>query len=253
MTATLRNRIRVIGLAVLLAAGLAALPSGIALRNVQAAESGESSQLMCVASPASDDGSLSDAKGEITIAKPKIWQSERVGALLDGLLRDIEGVSLADLTQLSPNAQNSAAVQFVQTALEIGAQFDQGAAVTNRANLRNAEAERQTQGQRLDIYRQQLDAAADYGRMVSERRVQLVTELFAANTIVNTLLPKHDAKTATEAEETDLVEAQTRVKTLSAELTDVNAKITAAGTPPASIPAPTVTNTLAVTAPSGLG
>ena len=83
MTATLRNRIRVIGLAVLLAAGLAALPSGIALQSVQAAESGESSQLMCVASPASDDGSLSDAKGEITIAKPKIWQSERVGALLE--------------------------------------------------------------------------------------------------------------------------------------------------------------------------
>src|SRR5881394_535025 len=34
-----------------------------------------------------------DAWGEISIAQPKIWQFERVNALLDGLLRDIEGVS----------------------------------------------------------------------------------------------------------------------------------------------------------------
>jgi hypothetical protein len=251
MTTIIRTRIRVIGLAIGMAAGLATLQGAMAPQTVPRPASEESPELAC--GPAPSAGSLSDAKGEITIAKPKIWQSERVGALLDGLLRDIEGVSLADLTQLSPNTQNSAAVQFVQTALEVGAQFDQGAATTNRANLRNAEVERQTQNQRLDIYRQQLDADAAYSRMLNERRSQLATDLFAANTIVNTILPKHDAKTATEEEETQLVEAQTRVKTLSAELTDVNAKITAAGMPPASIPTPTLTNTLGGTAPPGLG
>src|SRR5580704_10674677 len=44
--------------------------------------------------------------GEITVAQPKIWQYERVNSLLDGLLRDVQGVSLADLTSLDPNAPN---------------------------------------------------------------------------------------------------------------------------------------------------
>ena len=37
-----------------------------------------------------------DKWGDITVAQPKIWQFERVSALLDGLLRDVEGISLGD-------------------------------------------------------------------------------------------------------------------------------------------------------------
>jgi hypothetical protein len=43
-----------------------------------------------------------DQWGDISIAQPKIWQYERVNTYLDGLLRDVEGVSLTDLTQLDP-------------------------------------------------------------------------------------------------------------------------------------------------------
>jgi hypothetical protein len=71
-----------------------------------------------------DDTRDADKWGEITVGQPKIWQYERVNSLLDGLLRDVQGVSMSDLIGLDPNATNGAAVKFVQSMLEIGVKHD---------------------------------------------------------------------------------------------------------------------------------
>jgi len=179
--------------------------------------------------------------GEVTVAQPKIWQFERVDALLDGLLRDIEGVSLADLVRLDPNAQNAAAVQFVQSALQVGANFDQGAALTNRAAADNYSTQRQAAND-YNAYRQQL----------TQRRIQAATDLVAANTTIATLQPLKDAKvTLTDQQEQDLAAANSRAAQLSDEIPKLNALIgdssatatpsvtaTKAGDRPQSLPTP---------------
>jgi hypothetical protein len=200
---------------------------------------------------ASDPQPPADSHGEISLAQPKVWQSERVASLLDGLLRDVEGVSLSDLTQLSPNAQNAAAVRFVQSALEVSAQFDQAALVNNRANLQNADVRKQTEAQQVAIYRQQTDATATYAQALTDRRAQLTQELFATNAVINEIQPRQDAKATTKDEDAQLVEAQSRAKLLTLELTDVNARIPAALAAP-TLTTPTVQNTTG-TIPASLG
>jgi hypothetical protein len=68
--------------------------------------------------------------GDITIAQPKIWQFERISVLLDGLLRDIEGVSMPDLTKLDARAENAAVIQFIQTAMDTVAAAEVGMALS---------------------------------------------------------------------------------------------------------------------------
>jgi hypothetical protein len=91
-----------------------------------------------------------DKWGDITIAQPKIWQFERVSALLDGLLRDVEGISLGDLTQLDPSQQNAAALKFIQSALEVGVQYDQAGALNAANTLSSYNAVHASQTKQLD-------------------------------------------------------------------------------------------------------
>jgi hypothetical protein len=110
--------------------------------------------------------------GEITVAQPKIFEYERVNTLLDGLLRDVEGVSLSDLTALNPNAANGAAVRFVQSMLEIGAQYNQGAAVSNALALQNYQA---AQG----VASAQVAANSQYLQQLYQQRQTATNQLVA--------------------------------------------------------------------------
>jgi hypothetical protein len=159
-----------------------------------------------------------DDWGIITVAQPKIWQFERVSALLDGLLRDVEGVSLADLTQLDPNAQNAAAVKFVQSALEVGVQYDQAAAVTNSINRGNYQLQSGAMQKRFEADNAYVDL------LVQQRNAQTGQLLSAQNT-VNTLQPLADAGTATPAQQTQLTAAKSQVTSLTTSLGTINDSI----------------------------
>jgi len=181
-----------------------------------------------------------DDWGEISIGQPKIWQFERVNSLLDGLLRDIEGVSLQDLIRLDPNAQNAAAVRFVQSALQAGGQFDQAAAVTNRVGLENFDLQRPAQIEQMNernLYLQQLN----------QRRLQVTTDLVAANSTVAKLQPLKDSHQSTSAQDADLAAAQSRSTLLASELDKLN---TLLGSSAPSLSSPTVNNTSAPQPPT---
>lgn len=184
-----------------------------------------------------------DRWGEITIAQPKVWQYERVNALLDGLLRDVEGVSLADLTQLDPNKQNAAAIRFVQSALGISVQY-------NQADQVNASNTLQTWNLKHDSEVKQLDEYNNYMQGLTTQRDGLTRELFATNNQIVRLQTKKEqggAFTATDAAE--LQAATDRATTLNGQLKDVNSMISSAGTAPSLSSPPSVTATSA-TAPA---
>lgn len=177
-----------------------------------------------------------DKWGDITIAQPKIWQFERVSALLDGLLRDVEGVSLADLTQLDPNQQNAAALKFVQSALEVGVQYDQASAVNAANTLRNFNALQSSQLQQLDQYN-------NYIQTLTGERNRLAAQNAAATNEVNTLQALKAAGPLTDAQNKQLEEASSRQSSTQSSLASVNSLISGAGAPPTLTAPPTVTGT----------
>jgi hypothetical protein len=177
-----------------------------------------------------------DQWGEITVATPKIWQFERVSALLDGLLRDVEGVSLADLTQLDPSQQNGAALKFVQSALEVGVQYDQAAAVNNSNLLSSYDALHSSQLQQLDQYN-------TYMQSLANERNRLAAQYSAATGEVNALEALQAAGTITDAQQKQLLDAVSRQTNTQASLAQVNSLISGAGAAPALTAPPTVTGT----------
>jgi len=183
--------------------------------------------------------------GEITVGQPKIWQYERVNSLLDGLLRDVEGISTSDLIGLDPNTPNGAAVKFVQSMLEIGVQYNQGAAATNAITLQNYAA---TQG----IASAQIQANGVYLQQLYSERTSVTGQLLAAmqlNTTLQGQLAATDPTLATyKSLTTQQQAAASQVTSLQADLTSINSQITAASstTMPA---APNLTSTTGGTEP----
>src|SRR5262245_40976192 len=147
--------------------------------------------------------------GLITIQQPKIWQFERVNALLDGLLRDIEGVSLADLVQLNASAQNGSAIRFIQTALELGVQYDQAAKLNAHNSLQNWQTQHEAEVQRYDRYN-------EYIRTLTEQRIHLTNELFDTSNTVNRLQTLKDEGKSTDDQNKALEAATNRAKALQA-------------------------------------
>ena len=188
-------------------------------------------------SPApSHRNSAADAFGDITIAQPKIWQFERISSLLDGLLRDVEGVSLGDLTQLDPNQQNAAALKFIQSALEVGVQYDQAAAVNATNTLSSYNAIHGSQVQQLDQYNH-------YMETLTAERDRLAAQYAGATNEVNALQALKAAGPLTDAQTAQLAEATSRQSSTQASLSSVNTLISGAGAGPALTAPPTVTGT----------
>lgn len=199
------------------------------------------------AAPAASDDADEEAKkwGEITVGQPKIWQYERVNSLLDGLLRDVQGVSMSDLIGLDSNATNGAAVKFVQSMLEIGVQYNQGAAATNAITLQNYSA---SQG----IASAQIQANGAYLQQLYSERTSVTGQLLAAMQLNTTLQGQLAATDPTLAAYKSLTTQQqaaaSQVTSLQSDLSSINTQITSASstTMPA---APTLTPTTGGTAP----
>jgi hypothetical protein len=185
--------------------------------------------------------------GEITVGQPKIWQYERVNSLLDGLLRDVEGISTSDLVGLDPNTPNGAAVKFVQSMLEIGVQYNQGAAVTNKIAMQNyataqnvASAQIQANSAYLQQLNQQRDTLSKQLADAMELNRGLQTQL--ATTLLDPTSADYKALAARQQA------AANEVTSLQSDLTSVNSQITAAST--TTMPAaPNLTSTTGGTAP----
>jgi hypothetical protein len=181
--------------------------------------------------------------GSITFAAPKIWGYERVNTYLDGLLRDIEAVSLSDLTQLDPNAQNAGAIQFIQSALEVGVQYNQASTLNNNLVLQSWQTSTQQQLQQLQQYNGNLQA-------LEQQRNGLIQQLASANGTINGLQQiELGGTTLTTAQSTQLTAAQAQVTTLNSELANVNSAISSAGAPPA-LPTPPTLQTPTVQGPA---
>jgi hypothetical protein len=181
--------------------------------------------------------------GDITIAAPKIWQYERVNTYLDGLLRDVEAVSLSDLTQLDPNAQNAGAIQFIQSALEVGVQYNQASAVNNNLLLQSWNTQTQQQLQQLQRYNTNIQS-------LEQQRNDLIQQLAATTSTVNALQTQQlNGTTLTSAQQTQLNSAQSFVSTLNSELANVNSAIQSAGPAP-TMPAPPTLQTPTVQGPA---
>jgi len=184
----------------------------------------------------SQRNSNADQWGDITVAQPKIWQFERMSALLDGLLRDVEGVSLQDLTQLDPSQQNAAALKFIQSALEVGVQYDQAGAVNAANTLSNYNSLHASQTQQLDQYN-------SYMQTLTSERDRLTAQYSAASNEVNALQALKAAGNLTDAQQKQLDEATSREASTSASLASVNSLISGAGAAPTLSTPPTVTGT----------
>jgi len=181
--------------------------------------------------------SAADELGDISIAQPKIWQFERMSALLDGLLRDIEGVSLGDLTQLNPNQQNAAALTFVQSALEVGVQYDQAAAVNAANTLNEYNAIHQSQIQQLNAYN-------NYMQTLTAERNRLAAQNSAATNTVDILTAlQAEGPPLTPDQDKKLLQAQTLQSSTQTALDNINKQITSAGAAPTLTAPPTVTGT----------
>lgn len=180
--------------------------------------------------------SEADTWGDIRIAQPKIWQFERVSALLDGLLRDVEGISLGDVTQLDPSQQNAAALKFIQSALEVGVQYDQAAAVNNANTLSNYNELHAAQSQQLQQYN-------NYMQTLTSERDRLAAQYAASSNEVNSLTALKAAGPLTDTQTKQLEEAASRQATTQASLASVNSLISGAGAAPTLTAPPTVTGT----------
>jgi hypothetical protein len=178
------------------------------------------------------DPSAADQWGDISIAQPKIWQYERVNTYLDGLLRDVEGVSLTDLTQLDPNAQNAGAIKFIQSALELGVQYNQQIGASNSIAMQSWQSQYQNQQQQLAQYNSNM-------QNLQSQQSSLVQQMVAQSTIITNLQNIQASGTALSASQSSALSgAQQSMSNLQTALTSVNSAITSAGAPPATPAAP---------------
>ena len=189
------------------------------------------------AGPAAPPPTTERPKLEITVAQPKIWQYERVNSLLDGLLRDVQGVSLSDLTNLDPNAPNGAAVKFVQSMLEIGVEYDQAAGVTNKLALQNYAASQNSASA-------QISANNTYLQQLYQQRTAITGQLQTAALQDATLqgqLASTDPTTSADASLTTQEKAAAaEVSGLQTQLNSINTQITSASSTTALPAVPTL-------------
>ena len=82
------------------------------------------------------NGFIADPKmGGVAVGCPKIWTSDRIFSVLDGIVRDIDSMTIKALEGLDPNQANQALVDILQTSVDIQAKYDQSVQLNNRAAL----------------------------------------------------------------------------------------------------------------------
>ena len=81
-------------------------------------------------------------QGTITIGCPKLWVSDRIFTVLDGMLRDVDSINLKSLQGLDPNSITGADLLSIVNEFQANLKYDQGAAVGNAFKMQKANAVR---------------------------------------------------------------------------------------------------------------
>lgn len=138
---------------------------------------------LCSASNDPATQTVSTDQGTITIGCPKIWISDRIFTVLDGLLRDVDSITLKSLEGLDPNSATSAELLSTVTDFETNLKYDQGAAVGNALKLQKANAERQadlkqfhTQEKINDAIWRRQELLQNRALSLQEQEYQLITK-----------------------------------------------------------------------------
>lgn len=136
---------------------------------------------VCSASSDPPTQKFSTDQGTVTIGCPKVWISDRIFTVLDGLLRDVDSITLKSLQGLDPNSATSAELLSIVTEFEANLKYDQGAAVGNAFKLQKANAQRQadlkqfqTQEKINDAILQRQELLQDRALTLQEQEYQLI-------------------------------------------------------------------------------
>lgn len=121
--------------------------------------------------PCNSGNWIKNDRGEITVGCPKVWRSDRIFTVLDGLLRDVDSITVNALQDLDPNDPNMAEIVSIVNDLQVSAKFDQAALVNNRLQLQQIQNAQQNNDvlikRRQDLVKQQLDVRQKELDMIS--------------------------------------------------------------------------------------
>ncbi|HEU4414705.1 MAG TPA: hypothetical protein VFT65_07965 [Candidatus Angelobacter sp.] len=94
-------------------------------------------------SPISCSAAVSiDHMGTVSVGCPKVWRSDRVFSVLDGIMRDVDSMTVRALEGLDANAANQAAIDLIQNSFDLTAKYDQAAAINNQFALQKLKTAR---------------------------------------------------------------------------------------------------------------
>lgn len=97
----------------------------------------------CVASKVCEPKATSQewenpSRGTVTVGTPKIWRFDHVFSTIDGMLRDVDAVTLQALAALDPNAPNQSAMDVLVQTFRIAGGFNSAIGASNALNLDQA-------------------------------------------------------------------------------------------------------------------
>lgn len=131
-----------------------------------------------IVAPGPDNGMhKTSQRGEIIIGCPKIWRSERLFMTLDGLMRDVDSITIAGLQGLDPNAANNAEITQIVNAFNASVKFDQTAAINNKFAIEKSTRQRDSDLQNFQFAQQNAQRDQDYRKSLYDRRDALLTNL----------------------------------------------------------------------------
>lgn len=116
---------------------------------------------------------ISTDQGTVTIGCPKIWISDRIFTVLDGLLRDVDSISLKSLQGLDPNSATNAELLSIVSEFEANLKYDQGAAVGNALKLQKADAQRKAELSQFQAQQRMNDAILKRQELLQNRELAL--------------------------------------------------------------------------------
>ena len=158
-------------------------------------------------------------EGEIVVGCPKIWRSERVFTMLDGLLRDVDSITVQALEGLDPNLANSSEITTIVNAFNASVKFDQTAAINNRFALEKAKGEREADLQNFEFAKENAKRDQDYKQTLYDRRDALSQKLNALQDQENDLRKAGSSTDDVRAQEDAVTKQLADIKT---ELSDAN-------------------------------
>jgi hypothetical protein len=135
--------------------------------------------------------------GTVSVGCPKVWRSDRVFSVLDGIMRDVDSMTIRALEGLDANAANQAAIDLIQNSFDLTAKYDQAAAINNQFALQKLKTARTNE---VSAY----NADADFRQKLIKQRNDLTLQLFDAQATERQQTQAGTDTTATQKVETSL-------------------------------------------------